>query len=73
MKKLSILLAVLLFLGTFAVSITYLQAAGSGGAGGSAGSGIGGSGSSGTGSSDSLGTGSGVTGRRRVVWVIQDL
>ena len=50
MKKLSILLAVLLFLGTFVVSNMYVQAAG-------AGSGLGGSGSSGTDSSGSPVTG----------------
>jgi hypothetical protein len=48
MKKLSILLAVLLFLDTFVVSNTYVQASG---AGGSAGPGLRGSGSSDTGSS----------------------
>lgn len=57
MKELSILLAVLLFLCTFVVSSTYLQAAGTGGAGGSAGSGLG-SGLSDTGSSGSFATGS---------------
>lgn len=57
MKELSILPAVLLFLCTFVVSSTYLQAAGTGGAGGSARSGLG-SGSSDTGSSGSFGTGS---------------
>ena len=64
MEKLSILLAVLLFLATFAVSNTYVQAAGAGGEGGSAEwygssvSGLNGSGSSESESSGSFGTGS---------------
>lgn len=63
MEKLSILLAVLLFLATFAVSNTYVQAAGAGGAGGSAewyGSSV--SGSNGSGSSESKSAGSFGTG-----------
>lgn len=40
MKELSILLAILLFLATFAVSNTYVQAAGPAGGGGSAGYGL---------------------------------
>src|SRR5208283_1684606 len=52
MKKLSILLAIFLFLATFAVSNAYVQAAGAGGTGGY------GSGSPGTQSSGSFGTGS---------------
>jgi hypothetical protein len=64
MEKLSILLAILLFLATFAVSNTYVQAASAGGAGGSAEwygssvSGLNGSGPSGSESSGSFGTGS---------------
>ncbi|MGO9017376.1 MAG: hypothetical protein ACLQVJ_03400 [Syntrophobacteraceae bacterium] len=64
MEKLSILLAILLFLAIFAASNPYVRAAGAGGAGGSVeyaggtGSNFSGSGSSGTESSGSLATGS---------------
>jgi len=64
MEKLSILLAILLFLAIFAASNTYVRAAGVGGAVGSGeyaggiGPNLSGSGSSGTESSGSLGTGS---------------
>ena len=64
MEKPGILLAIILFLATLAVSNTYVQTAGAGGAGGSARCagcswpGLRGSGSSGTESSSSFGTGS---------------
>jgi hypothetical protein len=59
MKKLSILLAILLFLATFAVSNAHVRAAGAGGAGGywSGSSGTQSPGSFGAGSRGSFGTG----------------